>query len=539
MELIQEILAGVRDGSVRTKYELHRWKMAIVRRRHAPLIPTNADLYTSLEAHERPAYRGILQLKSTRTLSGVAIVAVQTSPEWCPHGTCTYCPGGPPSSSAKSYTGFEPAAQRAGRLGHDPYLQVADRLRQLHDIGHETDKIDLVLMGGTLTARDLDYQEWFVKRCLDAMNDAGSPSKNRLGTPGALMLDDAKLANESAENRCIGLTVETKPDWAMGGHLDIALGFGATRIELGIQTTYDDVLAHVHRGHTLGDSITSTRLVKDAGFKLCYHMMPGLPGNDAARDAESFRRIFEDSDFKPDMIKIYPTLVIPGTQLYEEWRRGEYRPYTTEEAARVVAAAKRIVPPWVRIQRVDRDIPTPLIRAGVDKSNLREIAIEELERTGERCHCIRCREVGFRDRKEGRTVQPRLEILRIEYDASGGREVFVSLEDVESERLYGFVRLRRPGRPHRPELAEPHAMIRELRVNGTQVALGEHQEARWQHRGLGQRLLDEAARITFEEWGLDRLFVLSGIGVKAYYRRLGFKDEGPYLLRRRTTPTTP
>lgn len=531
MEVVEEILARVRSGDVQTKDDLHRWKMDVVRRRGAPTIPSDADLLAALDEPERGRYRELLRTKPARTLSGVAIVAVQTSPEWCPHGTCTYCPGGPPTASAKSYTGFEPAALRAGRHKHDPYAQVADRVRQLRAIGHETDKVDLILMGGTLTARDLDYQQWFAKRCYDAMNDDGKISLSRFGTPGALTLDEAMRRNETAANRCIGLTVETKPDWCFEPHLDVVLGFGATRVELGVQTTYDEVLDRVHRGHTVADTIRATQLVKDAGLKLVYHMMPGLPGNDPARDAESFRRIFQDADFRPDMIKIYPTLVLPGTQLHEEWRRGDYRPYTTDEAARVIAEAKRLVPPWVRIQRVDRDIPTPLLSAGVDKSNLREIALKLLrEEYGTTCRCIRCREVGFREQKDGAPTEPaNVELVRTDYDASGGRETFLSLEDTARDVIYAYLRLRRPHRPHRDELTTPHAMVRELKVHGRMVSLGGHEPHATQHRGYGQRLLEEAARLTFDEWGLETLFVLSGVGVKEYYRRLGYRDDGAYL----------
>jgi elongator complex protein 3 len=532
MELVEEILAGVRSGAVRSKDELQRWKLEVVRRRGAGAMPSDADLLAALGHAERARFRDLLRTKSTRTLSGVAIVAVQTSPSWCPHGTCTYCPGGPDSHSAKSYTGFEPAALRAGRHGHDPYAQVADRVRQLRAIGHDTDKVDLILMGGTLPARDLDYQQWFAKRCYDALNDDGTPTKNRYGGAGALTVEEAMARNEAAPNRCIGLTVETKPDWCMAPHLDTALGFGATRIELGVQTTHEDILQSVHRGHTLQDTVTATRLTKDAGLKLVYHMMPGLPGSNPARDMESFRRIFQDPDFRPDMLKIYPTLVVPGTPLYEEWRRGAYRPYTTDEAADVIVEAKRLVPPWVRIQRVDRDIPTPLVAAGVDKSNLREVALARLrERYGVACGCIRCREVGFRDQA---SPAPRDQIVlhRDEYEASGGREVFLSLEDADRRVLYAYLRLRLPHAPHRPELAGiDHAMIRELKVHGRMVPLGRHDGEAAQHRGLGQQLLEEAARVTFEDAGAAWLYVLSGVGVKPYYRRLGFTDAGVYLRR--------
>lgn len=534
MDVTAAILEEIRSGRVRTKREVQDAKLRLARLHNAAGLPTDADLWQLLPASERERFRGLLQLKPTRTASGVAIVTVQTSPEWCPHGTCTYCPGGPDTNSAKSYTGFEPAAQRAARLQHDPYRQTADRIRQLQTIGHPTDKVDFILQGGTLTARDLDYQEWFVKRCYDALNDDGAPRLNRLGLPGDLTLDEAMRRNETAPNRMIGLTVETKPDWALEPHLNVILGFGATRLELGVQTLRDEVLQRVHRGHTIAETIRATRLAKDAGLKLVYHMMPGLPGNDPRGDVEDFRRLFSDPAFQPDMLKIYPTLVIKGTALYESWRRGDYQPYDTATAARVIAEAKRVVPPWVRIMRVDRDIPVPLIESGIDKSNVREMAVRILEgEFGAKCRCIRCREVGIHQIRGG--AAPRDEDLRLvrrDYDASQGREVFLSFEDEGTDTIAGYLRLRAVAAPHRPELAsEPSAIVRELKVNGPMVPIGDQPLEEFQHRGLGQRLLDEAWRVTREELGLRRLFVIAGPGVKPYYRRLGFRDEGIYLLR--------
>lgn len=530
-DLVDEILTEVRAGRVRSAADLQRAKLNAVRRHKALGIPSNADLLAALDGNERDRLRPLLRRKATRTASGVAIVAVQTSPEWCPHGTCTYCPGGPPSQSAKSYTGFEPAALRAGRHAFDPYAQVWDRVQQLRAIGHDTDKIDLILMGGTLTARDLDYQQWFVKRCYDAMNDDGKPSTNLYGAKGALTLEEAMQRNEEAENRCIGLTVETKPDWALEQHVDIMLGFGATRVELGVQTLHEDVLERVHRGHGIEHTRRSTRILKDAGMKLVYHMMLGLPGCDAARDLQSLRGIFEDERYRPDMLKLYPTLVVPGTQLYEAWKRGEYEPYGTDEAADVIAQAKRVVPEWVRIQRVDRDIPTPMISAGVDKSNLRQIALKRLEEARAACRCIRCREVGLRA-DQGRPDH--VELVERDYRASGGRELFLALEDPSADTIHAYLRLRIPGKGHRPELSSTsHSIIRELKVHGQMLAFGQRETGASQHRGLGKRLLDEAARWTFDDLGLDRMFVLSGVGVKAYYRRLGFEDDGVYLSRGR------
>ena len=255
----------------------------------------------------------LLRKKATRSISGVAVVAVMTSPASCPHGLCIPCPGGPSSNTPQSYTGHEPAALRAGLNDYDPFLQTRNRVEQLRIIGHPVDKIDFIIMGGTFTARDPFYQDWFVRRCYDGLNN--KDSKN---------LEEAKLLNETAESRCIGLTVETRPDWFRIRHADMALSWGATRVELGVQTVYDDVLYSIHRGHNVTDSISATRIAKDSGFKVCYHLMPGLPNSDFERDIECFKTVFNDDRFKPDMIKIYPTLTIEKTEPFDRYKKGEY-----------------------------------------------------------------------------------------------------------------------------------------------------------------------------------------------------------------------
>lgn len=535
MDVSHAILEQIRSGQLRSKAEIQKAKLRLARELNATSLPTDADLWQQIPALERERFRPLLQVKPTRTASGVAVVTVQSSPSWCPHGTCTYCPGGPNTNSAKSYTGFEPAAQRAARLQHDPYEQTADRIRQLQTIGHPTDKVDFILQGGTFTARDLDYQEWFVKRCYDALNDLGAHELNRFGTPGAVTLDEAMRRNETAPSRMIGLTVETKPDWALADHLDVILGFGATRLELGVQTLREAILKRVHRGHTLEETRRATQLARDAGMKLVYHMMPGLPGATPASDIEDFERLFADEAYRPDMLKIYPTLVLKGTPLYDEYLRGEYKPYDTQTAAEVIAEAKRHIPPWVRIMRVDRDIPVPMIESGIDKSNVREMAMRLLRtKYGYDCRCIRCREVGIRE-LGGRDRPDRQgwQLERREYEASGGKEFFLSVEDPGDDTIAAYLRLRIPRAPHRTELqGGDAAIVRELKVNGPMVPIGDAPEDEVQHRGLGRRLLEEAWRIVHEECGLRRLFVIAGPGVKPYYRRLGYVDEGPYVVRR-------
>ena len=510
MNFFEEINQLFRDNRIKSREELEKWKNKLAKK-YGMKMPRNSEILKNLSPPLRDKYRPLLLKKPSRTLSGVAIVAIMTSPFPCPHGKCIYCPGGPDKGTAQSYTGHEPAALRASQHNFDPYEQVRARIEQLNVIGHPTDKIDLIIMGGTFTARPQSYQEWFVKRAFDAMN--GFIAKN---------LEEAQLINESAKNRCIGLTVETRPDWFMEREIDFALSLGATRVELGIQTVYDDILKLVKRGHGVKESVIATRLAKDAGFKINYHMMPGLPGSSIEKDFQAFKAIFEDERFKPDMLKIYPTLVVKGTVLYDMWKRGEYEPYSLEEMIDLLVRVKRIVPPWVRIQRIQRDIPAKFIEAGVKRSDLRAIVQREMKRRGFECKCIRCREVG---RKGGE----KFKMVRRDYRASSGLEIFLSHEDEEYDSIASYLRLRLPSEnAHRAEIRGA-AIVREVKVFGRELPIGERDKDAWQHRGFGRELVREAERIAKEEWGVSRIIVISGVGVRNYYRKLGYERIGPYM----------
>ncbi|EDY34587.1 histone acetyltransferase, ELP3 family [Aciduliprofundum boonei T469] len=513
MGFYEDIAQIFRKGEIKSKEDLEKWKSRIAKKYRIP-NPRNSEIMKHLPKDIVEKYHSILVKKPSRTLSGVAVVAIMTSPFPCPHGKCIYCPGGPEKGTAQSYTGHEPAALRAAQYNFDPYEQTKARIEQLRAIGHPTDKIDLIIMGGTFTARPKSYQEWFVKRAFDAMN--GMDAKN---------LEEAQLINEDAKNRCIGLTVETRPDWFMEKEIDFALKLGATRVELGIQTVYDDILEKVKRGHTIRESILATRLAKDAGFKINYHMMPGLPGSSLERDYMAFKEIFENPNFRPDMLKIYPTLVVKGTELYEMWKKGEYEPYALEEMVELLIKVISIVPPWVRIQRIQRDIPAKFIEAGVKKGDLRAIVLKEMEKRGIRCPDIRCREVG---RKGGNNF----EMMRRDYNASSGKEVFLSFEDKDADSIAAFLRLRLPSKyAHRSEMRNA-AIVREVKVFGKEVPVGEKEKEAWQHRGFGKELMNEAERISKEEWGVARVVVISGIGVRNYYRKLGYERLGPYMAKK-------
>ncbi len=423
--------------------------------------------------------------------------------------------------SPQSYTGHEPAAMRGGQNNYDPYLQVRSRIDQLTAIGHKVDKIELIIMGGTFPATPPEYQTWFVQRALDAITGKESAS-----------LAEAKANAEVSKTRNVGITVETRPDWAKQIHINAVLDMGVTRIELGVQNPNDEIYSKVGRTHTVADVQDATRAAKDAGLKIVYHMMPGMPGSSPEKDLLAFKRIFTEPTFKPDMIKIYPCLVIDRTITHQWYKEGTYKPYTTEEAAHFVAEVKRIIPPWVRVMRVQRDIPAGLIVAGVRQSNLRQLAQAELARQGERCRCIRCREVGHRAAAEG--VRPDVSQVRIYteiYDASEGKEIFISAEDRKSDVLIGYLRLRiLSAKATRPEVAAlPSAIVRELHVYGPLVPVGKRASAAYQHKGFGVHLLAEAERVAREDYDLNKLLVISALGTKQYYARFGFDRDGVYV----------
>jgi elongator complex protein 3 len=516
LQPLREIIDLLLEKETPTRDDLENAKFQVTRKYNLGRIPGNSELIRLLTTDEREKLIPVLRRKATRALSGVNVVAVMTKPMACPHGRCAYCPGGPEVDSPQSYTGYEPAAMRGIQNGFDPYSQVRSRMEQLEAIGHTVDKIDLIIMGGTFPAGPRDYQAWFVKGCLDAVTGKESRS-----------LAEAKRLAETSTIRNVGVTVETRPDCLTENDVNNMLDLGVTRVEVGVQNVYDDIYKLVERGHTLQDVVEGTRRLKDSALKICYHMMPGLPGSSMQRDLDGFRQIFTDQRYMPDMLKIYPTLVVKGTKLYDWWRRGNYEPLTTEQATELVAQVKEMVPPWVRIMRVQRDIPLHQIEAGVDKSNLRQLAQERMRERGSRCHCIRCREAGHRSR-EG--VEPEsLELVRRTYEASGGEENFIGVEDTENDVLVGFIRLRIPSDlVFRPEITPSTGVVRELHVYGrmTPVGLDGYD---WQHMGWGEALMEEAERIAEEEYGMDRMVVMSALGTKEYYGRLGYACDGTYV----------
>lgn len=436
-------------------------------------------------------------------------MAVMTGPLKCP-GDCVYCPTY--SSTPQSYTPESPAVLRAIRCDYDARKQVSLRLRVLSDMGHPTDKVELIVMGGTFLAFPEDYQYRFIKECLDGLNGEDSAD-----------LEEAKQRNQTARHRCTGLCIETRPDWCGEKEIERLLRFGATRVELGVQMPDDEIYKLTRRGHKVEDVVRATALLRQYGFKVHYHWMPGLPGSTPEHDLELSRQLFEDERFKPDGLKLYPTMVVEGTELEKWYKEGRYQPYDVRTMVGLIAEIKSVVPKYVRISRVLRDIPAKFITAGC-KDSLRGTVRQRMKQKGVECQCIRCREYGHRAREGRKIGEPKL--ARLDYGAAGGREIFLSFED-ENETLFAVLRMR-----IQPQNGGNQALVRELHVYGPEVPLAGQDAAAAQHKGLGKALLGEAERIAAEEFGARQMTILSGIGAREYYRtEFGYKAQGDYMVR--------
>lgn len=517
MSHFHEIFKLIVGGKIKTKKELHELKRKIAKKYKEARVPSDADLYGKSEKF-REKVVGLLLKRPTRTISGVSVVAVMTKPLPCPHGQCLYCPGGPDIQTPQSYIGKEPAAMRGIQHGFNALSQVRDRIKQLEETGHPCDKAELIVMGGTFTSQEYGYQEGFIRQCFDGLNEKNSKT-----------LKEAQKTNESAKYRCVGLTIETRPDWCKPHHIDNILEFGGTRVELGVQNPDDEIYKKTRRGHTVDDVATATQLLKDSFLKVGYHLMPGLPGSSKEKDVEMFRKVFTDERFMPDMLKIYPCLLVKPEfgqkDLHKMYIRKEWKPYLEEDAVDVITRCKEHVPKWARIMRIQRDIPTNYIFDGVKHTNLRQLIAEKMQKEGKKCKCIRCREI--KDEEPGN-----IQLFRENYSASGGKEVFLSFEDVDKDKLIGFLRLRKPGKPFRPEIDDRTAGIRELHIYGQVVPIGGKPKKEMQHRGYGSKLLLEAERIAKEEFDVKKILVMSGVGVREYYKKFGYSQDGPYVGKR-------
>ncbi|MEM2760388.1 MAG: tRNA uridine(34) 5-carboxymethylaminomethyl modification radical SAM/GNAT enzyme Elp3 [Nitrososphaerales archaeon] len=482
-----------------------------------PSLPKNSDILSHANLSSYSIIRKLLLVKPTKTASGVAVVTVMPKPYACPHGRCTFCPGGVEVNTPNSYTGSEPSTQNAITHAYDPYKQIRSKIQHLQRNGHDISKVEVVVVGGTFLFMPHDYQHEFIKACYDALN--GSLSST---------LEEAKTLNERASIRNVGLTIETKPDYCKHEHIDLMLEYGATRVEIGVQALRDEVYRITNRGHTLDDVIESFQIARDAGYKIVAHMMPGLPNSSTKQDIDDFKRLFTDPLFKPDMLKVYPTLVVENTGLFAMYKQGSYKVYTDEDLINVIVEVKKMIPRWVRIMRVQREIASKDIVDGPKSGNLRQTVLERLRTQGLKCNCIRCREVGLQRNHQEYDV----ELLVDQYMASDGNELFLSYEDPSKNVLFGFLRMRYPSnRAHRPEVKDC-CIVRELHVYGQALRLGVRDHVSWQHRGYGAMLMHEAERIALEEFDSKKMLVISAVGTREYYRKLGYSREGPYMSKR-------
>jgi len=451
----------------------------------------------------------LLITKRMRSLSGVSVITVLTKAYPCP-GNCIYCPT--EIDVPKSYLSNEPAVMRAILNKYDAFDQIKTRLDSLKLQGHPIDKVELIVIGGTFSYLPRDYQEEFIKRCFDALN--GSDSKD---------LVEAKAKNEKEKSRCVGLTLETRPDYIDEEEVKWFRYLGATRVELGAQSLDDKILELNKRGHKIVETKKATRLLKDAGFKICYHLMPNLYGSDVEKDKKLFREVFSNSDYRPDYIKIYPCMVTKNTPLFNLYKKGEYRSYMNEELIDVITDIKKHTPYWVRIMRTIRDIPATSIESGSVTSNLRQVILERAIKEGWQCHCIRCREIGSQSQKPKANSK---KLYVEEYEASDGKEIFLSYESVD-RKLYSLLRLRLTSGQFINEL-KGAAIIREVHTYGQEIGVGE--EGKTQHVGFGKKLVIEAEKIAQKE-GYNKIAVISGVGVRDYYRKLGYNLIGEYMVK--------
>ncbi len=432
-------------------------------------------------------------------------------PMGCP-GDCVFCPTY--EEAPKSYTPESPAVFRALSCDYDPARQVKLRLQVLTEMGHPGDKVELIVMGGTFPACPPDYQRQFIKGCYDALNGRVCAD-----------LEEAKRINETAAHRCVGLCIETRPDWCNEDQVKRMLEYGATRVEIGVQAIDNEIYHTVRREHSVDDVIMATQMCKYYGLKVYYHWMPGLPGSSPQHDLEMTNELFKNDAYKPDGLKLYPTLVIKGTELEQWYSDGKYRPYSMEEMVDLLISMKQIVPEYVRIPRVMRDIPRKFIVAGCQDLSLRGSLKKAMQERGVSCRCTRCREFGHRLSEGWQIGEPALR--RCDYQASNGIEIFLTFED-GNDTLFGLLRLRI--RTNGSDIYP--AMVREIHVFGAEVPLGEQNERTAQHRGLGARLLAEAERLAHDEFSVDRIAVMSGVGAREYFRaECGYALDGYYMAK--------
>lgn len=511
---LQTAIEAFLAQQVTSEADMRKIKRNVAKRFGGP-VPSNNDL---LAAYHQLLTEGkltantklehLLKKAQVRSLSGVAVITVLTKPYGCP-GRCVYCPT--EARMPKSYLANEPAAARALGQDFDPFDQVSVRLKALAVNGHVTDKCELIVLGGTWTAYTKRYQTWFLKRCYDAFNGRRAAS-----------IDEAKTINETADHRVVGLTLETRPDHVAPQEVRRMRWLGATRVQLGIQSTDPAVLVLNKRNETREQQIAATALLKQAGFKITHHLMQSLPGATVESDIQTARDVFQTSDYQPDHVKIYPCVVIKTAELYKWWKEGKYIPYTKEQLEKILIEVKRLIPPYVRIERLIRDIPAESILAGNMTTNLRQL----LKEKGVVCQCLRCREP-----RERTVTENQVQLVKREYEANGGKEIFLSFESPDKSICYAFCRLRlQPTEQAYLPVLRGAAIVRELHTYGKLVAVGKSNSSASQHQGFGKRLMAEAEKIS-KQAGYSKVAVIAGVGVREYYRKIDYVLEDEYMVK--------
>ncbi|MEW6408316.1 MAG: tRNA uridine(34) 5-carboxymethylaminomethyl modification radical SAM/GNAT enzyme Elp3 [Patescibacteria group bacterium] len=506
----------------------------------------------------------ILRKRKVRTLSGVAVIAIFTKPYPCP-GHCLYCPT--QKNSPKSYLKNEPAMMRAILCNYNPALQIKTRLETLAALGHPTDKIELIVMGGTFSALPRLYQLEFIIQCFKTCNNPRlknskfqfliskqiSNSKFLNNVNNVILSDAERMRGEAegshklnfktlkveqkkngnAKHRIIGLTLETRPDYINENEIKWMRILGATRIELGVQSIYDDVLKFNTRGHLVGKTIYATKFLKDAGFKINYHIMPNLPKSTPLRDLKMFYKLFHNQNFQPDMLKIYPCVLTKNApKLARLWKEKKYKPYSDRQLINLLIKIKQQIPKYCRIMRLGRDIPATSILVGSKISNIREVVAQKMKEKKLKCRCIRCREI----KNQITNNNQQITIKRFDYWASDGKEIFLSYEDLKNDKLIAFLRLRIPsfyfsGTKHFLPKLQNAALIREIHTYGQMVEIGKKINKAVQHFGFGKKLVAQAEKIAAKEFKIKKIAVISGVGVRNFWRKLGYKLQNTYMTK--------
>lgn len=504
MNINKEVVEKLIKDKVRTKEGLDKTKRSVAKK-YKTFFPANTSL---LEVYHKMKGKddhllSLLRTRPVRSLSGVVNISILTKPFPCP-GECIYCPS--EKNTPKSYLDGEPAVMRALLTKYHPAKQVKMRINSLEKTGHPTEKLEIRVVGGTWSFYPQRYRNWFIKESFDACLSSHKKKSHNL--------QEAQKRNEAAKHRIVCLSVETRPDFITEKEIKNLRLLGVTMVELGVQSLFDDVMKFTKRGHGIEETKKATKLLKDAGFKVCYQVMINLPGSSLKKDLQTFEEIFKNSSYRPDFLKIYPCSVLRNTPLYSLWKKGKHKVFTDKEVTEVISKIKKdYIPYYVRIQRVFRDIPMQNIVAGCKISNLRELIKED-------CKCIRCREI-----KENYNPQEKIFLFRQDYTASQNKEIFLTMENKKRTRLYAILRLR--------EIKEENlGMIRELHTYGRHIPLKRKYKMSPQHKGLGKKLVQEAERITQKELGKSKISVISGVGAREYWRNLGYRLEKTYMVKK-------